>query len=119
MVATPWKSGYRLGGTMEFSGYDDKLNPKRISKLISGATAFLREPLGHPVIEEWTSFRPMTYDDLPIIDKAPSWENLIIATGHGMLGITLATGTGKLVCDMVYGKTPEINVTPFGISRFR
>jgi len=119
MVATPWKSGYRLGGTMEFSGYDDKLNPKRLSKLISGATAFLKEPVGHPVIEQWTSLRPMTYDDLPIIDRAPSHENLIIATGHGMLGLTLATGTGKIVCDMVYDKTPEIDITPFGISRFR
>jgi len=119
MVVTPWRSGYRLGGTMEFSGYDNNLTPKRLSKLISGATAFLREPVGHPVIEEWTSLRPMTYDDLPIIDRAPSLENFIIATGHGMLGLTLATGTGKIVCDMVFGKTPEINITPFGISRFR
>ncbi len=119
MVATPWKSGYRLGGTMEFSGYDNNLNPKRLSKLISGATAFLREPVGHPVIEEWTSLRPMTYDDLPIIDRAPSVENLIIATGHGMLGLTLATGTGKIVCDMVFDKIPEINITPFGLRRFR
>jgi D-amino-acid dehydrogenase len=119
MVATPWKSGYRLGGTMEFSGYSDSLNQKRLSKLISGAKVFLKEPVGHPVIEEWTSLRPMTYDDLPIIDRAPSHENLIITTGHGMLGLTLAAGTGKIVCDMVYGKTPEINITPFGISRFR
>ena len=118
MVATPWKSGYRLGGTMEFSGYDTRLNPKRLAKLISGATAFLREPLGHPVIEEWSSLRPMTYDDLPIIDRAPSQENLIIATGHGMLGLTLATGTGKIVCDMVYDKTPEIDIKAFGINRF-
>ncbi len=119
MVATPWKTGYRLGGTMEFSGYDDSLNPKRLSKLISGASAFLREPLGHPVMEQWTSLRPMTYDDLPIIDRAPFQENLIVATGHGMLGLTMSTGTGKLVCDMIYGKTPEINITPFSISRFR
>ena len=119
MVATPWKSGYRLGGTMEFSGYSDSLNPKRLSKLISGAEVFLKEPVGRPVIEEWTSLRPMTYDDLPIIDRAPSRENLIIASGHGMLGLTLATGTGKIVCDMVYGNTPQINIAPFGISRFR
>lgn len=118
MIVTPWKSGYRLGGTMEFSGYDDHLNHKRLSKLISGAIVYLKEPVGHPVIEEWTGFRPMTYDDLPIIDKAPSLENLIIATGHGMLGLTLATGTGKIVCDMVYDRTPEINITPFRISRF-
>ena len=119
MVATPWKSGYRLGGTMEFSGYSDRLNQKRLSKLISGAEVFFKEPVGHPVIEEWTSLRPMTYDDLPIIDRAPSHENLIITTGHGMLGLTLATGTGKIVCDMVYGNTPQINITPFGISRFK
>ena len=81
VAVTPWKSGYRLGGTMEFSGFDDTLNPKRLSKLISGASAYLKEPVGQPVIEQWTSLRPMTYDDLPIIDKAPSQENLIIATG--------------------------------------
>ena len=119
MVATPWQSGYRLGGTMEFSGYSDHLNPKRLSKLISGATVYFKEPVGHTIIEEWTSLRPMTYDDLPIIDHAPSHENLIITTGHGMLGLTLATGTGKIVADMVYGKTPEVNIKPFGISRFR
>ena len=89
-----------------------------IEKLISGASAYLKEPVGQPVIEQWTSLRPMTYDDLPIIDRAPSQENLIIATGHGMLGLTLATGTGKIVCDMVHGKTPEIDITPFSISRF-
>jgi len=119
MVATPWKSGYRLGGTMEFSGYGTHLNPDRLSKLISGATAFLRDPVGHPVVEQWTSLRPMTYDDLPIIDRSPAQENLIIATGHGMLGLTLATGTGKIVCDMVYDKTPEINIMPFSMGRFR
>ncbi|OQY50835.1 MAG: hypothetical protein B6230_05785 [Desulfobacteraceae bacterium 4572_89] len=118
MVVTPWKSAYRLGGTMEFSGYSSSLNPKRLSKLLDGVALYMKDPLGHPIVEEWTSLRPMTYDDMPIIDHAPSQENLIIATGHGMLGLTLATGTGKAVCDMVYGKTPEINIKPFGISRF-
>jgi len=61
----------------------------------------------------------MTYDDMPIIDRSPSQENLVIATGHGMLGLTLATGTGKIVADMVYDKTPDIDISPFGISRFR
>lgn len=119
MVATPWKSGYRLGGTMEFSGYNDYLNPARLSRLVEGAGVFLKEPLGDPVIEEWTGLRPMTFDDMPIIDRAPSHENLFIATGHGMLGLTLATGTGKIVCDMIYDQKPEINVKPFGIDRFR
>jgi len=118
MVATPWKSGYRIGGTMEFSGYNSDLNPRRLARLVDGAKQYLKEPLGHPVIEEWSGFRPMTYDDLPIIDRAPQYENLIVAAGHGMLGLTLATGTGKIVCDMVYDQKPEINIKPFGIDRF-
>ncbi len=118
MVVTPWKSAYRLGGTMEFSGYSTSLNPKRMSKLVTGATQYMKDPTGHPVIEEWAGLRPMTYDDMPIIDRSPSQENLFIATGHGMLGLTLATGTGKIVADMVYDDTPDINISPFGISRF-
>ncbi len=118
MVVTPWKNTCRLGGTMEFSGYNDYLNPGRLTKLVSGAKAYLKEPVGHPVIEEWAGLRPMTYDDLPIIDKSPFQENLIIATGHGMLGLTLATGTAKIVGDLVYSKEPDINIQPFGIDRF-
>ncbi len=118
MVVTPWTSGYRLGGTMEFSGYSTTLNYKRLSKLINGATQYMRDPTGTPVIEEWAGLRPMTYDDMPIIDQSPTQNNLVIATGHGMLGLTLATGTGKIVTDMVYNQTPEINIHPFRISRF-
>ena len=118
MVVTPWTSGYRLGGTMEFSGYSTNLSSKRLAKLVTGATQYLKEPTGHPVLEQWAGLRPMTYDDMPIIDRSPAQENLVIATGHGMLGLTLATGTGKIVADMVYDKTPEINIGPFGLSRF-
>lgn len=118
MVATPWKSGYRLGGTMEFSGYNDVLNPKRLDRLVSGAKAYLKVPMGQPVIEQWAGLRPMSTDDMPIIGPVPSKENLLIATGHGMLGLTLATGTGRIISDMVLGKAPEINVAPFSLSRF-
>lgn len=119
MVVTPWKSGYRLGGTMEFSGHNDTLNPKRLGRLISGAREYLKEPMGRPVVEQWAGLRPMACDDVPIIDRAGRHDNLVIAAGHGMLGLTLATGTGKIVSDMIYGQKPEINISPFGISRFR
>lgn len=118
MVVTHWKSAYRLGGTMEFSGYSDSLNRKRIDKLIEGAKAYLKTPVGEPLIEEWTSLRPMIYDDMPVIDRAGRMENLVIATGHGMLGLTLATGTGKIVSDLVLDRPPEIDITPYALSRF-
>ena len=117
MVATPWKTGWRLGGTMEFSGFGLDLNRTRLNKLISGAEQFLKQPVGTPVIEEWAGLRPMTFDDMPIIDRA-GHDNLVIATGHGMLGLTLASGTGKIVCSMIYGEKPEINIKPFSLRRF-
>jgi D-amino-acid dehydrogenase len=119
MVMTPWRSAYRLGGTMEFSGYSRSLDRKRIDKLISGAKTYLKHPTGQPLIEEWTSLRPMTYDDMPVIDRAEHLKNLIIATGHGMLGLTLAPGTGKMVCDMVLGRPVDININPYSLKRFK
>ncbi|MCG8619341.1 MAG: FAD-dependent oxidoreductase [Desulfobacterales bacterium] len=117
MVVTPWHSGYRLGGTMEFSGFSSSLNRKRLNKLIEGAGEYMRSPVGEPVIEEWTSLRPMTWDDMPVIDRSPCHENLVVATGHGMLGLTLATGTGKLVADMIFGEQTEIDASPYSLKR--
>ena len=118
MVATPWGTGFRLGGTMEFSGFNDILNEKRLMKLISGAKEYLNTNIEQPIVEEWTGLRPMTYDDLPIIGYAPRVTNLILATGHGMLGITMATGTGKLVTDLIINGKPQIDPKPFSPTRF-
>ena len=103
---------------MEFSGYSDVLNPGRLARLTAGAGEYLREPPGRPFIEQWTGFRPMTHDDLPVIDRAPSHENLIVATGHGMLGLSTATGTGRLIADMLLGRQPPFDPGPFSIKRF-
>lgn len=118
-VATPWPSGYRLGGTMEFSGFSTTLSAERIGALKTAAAEYLQEPLGRPVVEEWTGLRPMTYDDLPVIDRATGFENLFLATGHGMLGVTTAPATGKLVAEMICGEPPHIDPLPFNVGRFR
>ncbi len=118
VVATPWKSGYRLGGTMEFSGYGMEMNLKRLQKLVTGAADYLKVPTGDIRYEEWTSLRPMTPDDMPVIGRIPGRENLIIATGHGMLGLTLATGTGKIASDLTLGRKPEVNIRPYNPERF-
>jgi D-amino-acid dehydrogenase len=119
VVATPWKSGYRLGGTMEFSGFNTQLDAKRIRNLTDAARQYLKEPLGQPVLEEWVGLRPMLYDDLPVIDRAPGRRNLFVATGHGMMGITLAPATGKLISELVAGRDPSVDVSPFSLRRFQ
>lgn len=117
-VVTPFESGYRLGGTMEFSGFNQTIIPRRLENIRNAAGAYMKSPLGHPVKEEWVGLRPMTYDDLPIIDKSLKHENLYIATGHGMIGLTTATATGRLISDMISGKTPDIDPKPFSMKRF-
>jgi D-amino-acid dehydrogenase len=119
VVATPWPSGYRLGGTMEFSGFSTALDPRRLAALTAAAGEYLTDPVGHPVVEEWTGLRPMTYDDLPVIGRAPRFRNLVLATGHGMLGVTTAPATGKLVAEIVCGAPPHIDPGPFRVSRFQ
>jgi D-amino-acid dehydrogenase len=118
VVATPWKSGFRLGGTMEFSGFNSDIDARRIQNLISAANEYLKEPMGKTAVEQWVGMRPMVYDDLPIIDRAPNQHNLMVATGHGMSGISMATSTGKLVAEMIIGHRPHIDPAAYRINRF-
>ena len=72
VAVTPFQSGYRLGSTMEFAGYDATINPERLQLLRDGAAPYLREPDCEPIEETWYGWRPMTYDSLPIIDRSPT-----------------------------------------------
>jgi D-amino-acid dehydrogenase len=103
---------------MEFAGYDKTLNRTRLDALKRGAAMFLREPEGAAVVEEWYGWRPMTPDDLPVLGKAPGVDNLVLATGHGMLGVTMSAGTGLLVSEVVTGKPSSLDLTPFSVARF-
>jgi D-amino-acid dehydrogenase len=118
VVATPWSSGYRLGGTLEFSGYNTRVVPSRLENLKRAAREYLKMPLGEPLLEEWVGLRPMVHDDLPIIDRVPGKRNLFVATGHGMLGISLAPATGKLVSEMICNRPTHIDAAPFSLRRF-
>lgn len=118
VVVTPMQSGYRLGSTMEFSGYDDTLDRRRLDLLTDAARCYLREPYAEPVEAEWYGWRPMTYDGRPIIDRSPAIENVYIAAGHNMLGLTLAPATGRLIAELIGGQKPHLDPRPFAATRF-
>ena len=118
VAITPWASGYRIGSTMEFAGYDATLNRARLDLLKAGAKHYLREPFVEPVLEEWNGWRPMTPDSVPIIDFAPKFRNVVIAAGHNMLGLSMATGTGKLVRELLTGQTPHVDPNLYSVKRF-
>ena len=118
VCVTVWGSGFRLGSTMEFSGHDDTLNAIRLAALERGAREFLREPVGAQVHERWCGWRPMTWDDLPLLGRAPGQRKVWIAAGHGMLGISMSTATGQLMADLMTGHPPAFDPSPYRPERF-
>lgn len=117
VAITPFDKGYRVGSTMEFAGYDTTLNQHRLNYLRSGAAEYLIEPTADPVEEEWYGWRPMTADGIPFIDRSPKFNNVWVAAGHSMLGISMGTGTGKLVAEMISGQKPHVDLNAYRIQR--
>lgn len=119
VCVTAWDSGFRLGSTMEFSGFDSSLNRTRLDALEHAARRYLHYPTGATRQEEWCGWRPMTVDDLPLLGRAPRHENLWIATGHGMMGMGMSAVTGHLLADLVCGRQPVVDPSPTSPSRFQ
>ena len=115
---TPFAEGYRLGSMMEFIGFDTSIPDSRIQQLREFATPYLVEPFTDAIQETWYGWRPMTWDSLPIIGRAPRLENTYFATGHNMLGLSLAAVTGKLIAEIVQRQTPHIDTDAFSPARF-
>jgi D-amino-acid dehydrogenase len=115
---SPFVGGFRLGSMMEFSGYDTSIPEHRIQQLRESAKPYLVAPVTGDAEETWYGWRPMTWDSLPIIGQVPRLTNAYLATGHNMLGLTLAPVTGRLIAEIVTGKTTHLDVTPFSPNRF-
>jgi D-amino-acid dehydrogenase len=117
VAITPMASAYRIGSTMEFAGYDASLNPARLQLLRDGAALYLREPFAEPVTESWCGWRPMTPDSLPYIGRPPALDNVYLAAGHGMLGVSMSPATGKLLAELMCGQTPHVDPQPYAVDR--
>ena len=119
VAITPMQSKYRIGSTMEFAGYDTSINRKRLQLLRTSAAHYLHDPDCEPIEEEWFGWRPMTWDGKPIIDRSPAMNNVWVAAGHNMLGLSMATGTGKLVREMMLGEPTHVDPGHYSISRLQ
>jgi D-amino-acid dehydrogenase len=117
---TPWGNSLRLGGTMELSGINNKILVKRMEGIYNSARDFYPGlKIDFPPADKiWSGLRPVTPDGLPYIGKHSACENVVIAGGHAMLGITLGTGTGKIVSEIVQRKTTAIDISAFRTERF-
>jgi D-amino-acid dehydrogenase len=107
----------RVGGTAELAGYSLKLREARRATLEHVVTDLF--PKGGDVSKAsfWCGLRPMTPDGTPIVGPTPL-DNLLLATGHGTLGWTMAAGTGRVIADLVAGRKPDIDVEGLAMARY-
>jgi len=107
----------RVGGTAELAGYSLNLREPRRATLNHVVSDLF--PRGGDVSRAsfWCGLRPMTPDGTPIVGPTPV-QNLLLATGHGTLGWTMACGTGRVVADLISGRQPDIDATPLAMARY-
>lgn len=115
---TPRQDSIRLAGMLELAGMDQSITPRRVDAIVKGARQYVNLPEEPKITEIWRGLRPCTPDGLPMIGPVEGWDNLMIAAGHATLGLTLATGTGRLVADLVTGQHSPVDPAPFAPSRF-
>jgi D-amino-acid dehydrogenase len=114
--ATPMNQGMRFAGTVEIAGYKEKKNPRILDYLKRKAHQMLELPPQPD--QEWLGFRPTCPDALPLIGFSTTSENILYASGHHHLGLTLSGITGKLIAELANGEEPSHNIAPFSPQRF-
>ncbi|MGZ8265134.1 MAG: NAD(P)/FAD-dependent oxidoreductase [Burkholderiales bacterium] len=116
-VATPMENGIRLAGTSEFNRADAPANWQRSEALAKLGPRML-PGLNVERYEQWMGTRPSTPDSLPIVGRAPRCDRVYLAYGHGHFGLMAAPATGQVICDLVAGREPRIDIAPFRPDRF-
>lgn len=117
---TPWGNRLRIGGTMEISGINNKVLPKRMEGIYKSVKDFYPGlKIAPPPIDKiWNGLRPVTPDGLPYIGRSKEYKNVVIAGGHAMLGVSEAPGTGKLVSQIIENEKTSIDIGSFKVGRF-
>lgn len=122
-VATTPMAGnkMRFGGTMEITSHATPPRMNRVQGIVKAVKRYYPDyDLTMPAKEDiWYGYRPCSADGLPYIGRVNSLDNLILATGHAMIGLSLGAGTGKLVAEIISGKTPSLSLAPFAVERFQ
>jgi len=110
----------RFGGTMEITSTSTPPRMNRVQGILNAVKRFLPDfdiPMPEPG-KIWYGYRPCSADGLPYIGRTKKWKNVVVATGHSMLGLSLGAGTGKLVNEIINEQPLSMDLTPFAVERF-
>ena len=119
-TATPMGDTLRCAGTMEIAGIDLSVNMNRVKGIVNGVNSFYPElEVDLPQKEHvWSGLRPCSPDGLPYIGGLNHLKNVTMATGHGMMGLSLGPATGKLVSEIIEKQKPSIDIDGLSACRF-
>ena len=119
VVVNPLGDALRIAGTLELAGMDFSYNSRRVDAIQKQSRAYLSGLDDAKVIEIWRGLRPCTPDGLPIISRSKKFNNLIVAAGHAMLGMSLGPITGKIVSQLFGNERTEVDIHPLRMERFK
>jgi len=120
VAVTPMDGALRVGGTMEIAGLDEDINPVRVRGIIDSFCRYFPDftPADFEGIKPWRGLRPCSPDGLPYIGRTGKFTNLSLATGHGMMGLSLGPVTGKLVAEILSGEKPKTDIAMLSPDRY-
>jgi D-amino-acid dehydrogenase len=120
VAVTPMANSLRFGGTMEISGVNHSINMQRVKGIVDSIPKYYPDmKISMPLKEKvWHGLRPCSPDGLPYIGRSDRFENLIIATGHSMMGLSLGPATGLLVAEIIDHKKSSMDIELFRPFRF-
>lgn len=119
VAVTPMGNTLRLGGTMEITGIDHTINLNRVRGIAEAVPRYYDMNVEMPESGKiWHGLRPCSPDGLPYIGRLKNLPNVILATGHAMMGLSLGPGTGKLVAELVENEKPTVDLSVFAAGRF-
>ncbi|MCP5556761.1 MAG: FAD-dependent oxidoreductase [Verrucomicrobiaceae bacterium] len=121
LAVTPMDGALRVGGTMEMAGTDESISQRRVRGITRAFPDYFPafEERDFAEVKPWTGLRPVSPDGMPYIGRSDRWENLTIATGHAMMGLSLAPATGRIVADLLNGDKPPVALELMSPNRFQ
>jgi D-amino-acid dehydrogenase len=119
-TATPMGNDLRFAGTLEVAGTDMTVNMNRVRGIVQSINQYYPDvPVAMPEVDTvWRGLRPCSPDGLPYIGRTEKFKNVVLATGHGMMGLSLGPATGKLVTEVINGETDSMDISAFSPDRF-
>ena len=118
VAVSPLGDLLRFTGRLELSRLDTSVNQKHIDGIQRAAREYIRMDEKLEIQETWAGLRPTTPDGLPIIGFSPKHANLLLASGHAMLGLSLGPATGQVVTEIAIGAKSSFDLRPFSADRF-